>query len=61
MSSELVTAKELAAEAGVTVGRIHQLLQEGRIKSTRVGERVLVITRQEANRYLAERQREANQ
>jgi excisionase family DNA binding protein len=59
MSTEqLLTAKELAAEAGVTVGRIHQLLQSGRIKSTRVGERVLVITRQEAERFKAERQRE---
>lgn len=59
MSTELLTAGELAAECGVTVGRINQLIQAGRVHATRVGKRVLVITRQEAERFKSERQRES--
>jgi excisionase family DNA binding protein len=60
MSTEqLLTPRALADECGVTVGRIHQLIQAGRIRATRLGEKNFIITRADADAFKAERQREA--
>jgi hypothetical protein len=58
--NEILGTQQLAAGAGLTEGRIRQLIGEGRIKATRLGARNHVITRQEAERYKAERLRELN-
>jgi hypothetical protein len=57
--NEILGTQQLAVEARLTEGRIRQLIGEGRIKATRLGARNHVITRAEANRFLAEHARES--
>ncbi len=55
--NEILGTQQLADESGLTEGRIRQLIGEGRIKATRLGARNHVITRAEAERFKAERER----
>ena len=56
---EVLNPQSLADECELTIGRIHQLIRAGTIRATRLGKWTYVITRTEAERYKAERQREA--
>jgi predicted site-specific integrase-resolvase len=56
---EVLNPQGLADECGVTIARIHQLIRAGTIRATRLGKWTYVISRQEAERFKAERQREA--
>src|SRR3981081_181945 len=56
---EILSVQELAAECGLTEGRIRQLIGSGRIQTIRVGKWVHAIARQEAERFKSERQRES--
>jgi hypothetical protein len=56
---EVLNPQGLADECGVTIARIHQLIRAGAIRATRLGKWTYVITRQEAERFKAEREREA--
>jgi excisionase family DNA binding protein len=53
---EILSTQQLAAECGLTEGRIRQLIGAGRIKATMFGG-THAISRQEVNRFKAERQR----
>jgi hypothetical protein len=57
--SEILSAQDLATECEVTVGRIHQLIRSGAIRATRVGKLTYIISRTDAERFKAEREREA--
>jgi hypothetical protein len=56
---EVLNPQGLADECGVTIARIHQLIRAGTIRATRLGNWTYVISRSEAERYKAEREREA--
>jgi hypothetical protein len=58
-TSEILSVQDLATELGVTGGRVRQWIGAGLIRTTRLGKWVHAITRQEAERFKAERQREA--
>jgi hypothetical protein len=47
----------LAQEAGLTYGRIIQLIHEFKIAATRIGPKTWIISRAEADRWLRERER----
>jgi hypothetical protein len=58
--TEILSAQDFATECGVTVGRVRQWISAGRLQSTRLGKWTHAISRQEAERFKRERQREAN-
>jgi len=51
---QVMTVKELAKEANVSVQWIHQLIDRGEIEATRLGW-MYIIPRAEAMRWLAQR------
>jgi hypothetical protein len=59
-TDKLLTPAVLALECALTVGRIRQLIQGGTIPAIRMGERMLLITRADAEKFKARRERERN-
>jgi hypothetical protein len=57
---EVLNPQSLADECELTLGRIHQLIRAGTIRATRLGKWTYVITRQEAERFKGERQKETS-
>jgi hypothetical protein len=56
---EVLNPQLLADECELTLGRIHQLIRAGTIRATRLGKWTYVISRQEAERFKRERERNA--
>jgi excisionase family DNA binding protein len=54
ISTEYLSATEVAKELGVTVRRIYQYVDEGSLKATRFGKLVLVFTRADLKQFLSE-------
>jgi hypothetical protein len=52
---EILSVRDFARECGVSIGRVHHWITDGRLQVTRLGERSYWIERAEANRFLAER------
>jgi hypothetical protein len=51
---EILSVRDLARECGITIGRIHHYITDGRLSVTRLGGKSYWITRREADRFKSE-------